>query len=224
MIQILNLKLSKIKNKLFIYYIIVMKKNNFFNHLGVIVLIVLIVTVYLLYIHHYKSPAIDIEPSLLFHILQPGRYTGVSEYSGTELYKNGLICKHSVTISKIGGNNIDVINNLTAYDKITNKLEYNAVRKVSFRYKPNHNNDLFKISQSYINDKLVSSSYGYATGKTNNSISFNLSGSWHISNKDYTNMYNTITRTDNNTIDTKFTHLSFIGLNEMVMDEKYTMM
>ena len=201
-----------------------MKKNNFFNHLGVIVLIVLIVTVYLLFIHHYKSPAIDIEPSLLFHILQPGRYTGVSEYSGTELYKNGLICKHSVTISKIGGNNIDVINNLTAYDKITNKLEYNAVRKVSFRYKPNHNNDLFKISQSYINDKLVSSSYGYATGKTNNSISFNLSGSWHISNKDYTNMYNTITRTDNNTIDTKFTHLSFIGLNEMVMDEKYTMM
>jgi hypothetical protein len=201
-----------------------MKKNNFFNHLGVIVLIVLIVTVYLLFIHHYKSPAIDIDPSLLFHILQPGRYTGVSEYSGTELYKNGLICKHSVTISKIGGNNIDVINNLTAYDKITNKLEYNAVRKVSFRYKPNHNNDLFKISQSYINDKLVSSSYGYATGKTNNSISFNLSGSWHISNKDYTNMYNTITRTDNNTIDTKFTHLSFIGLNEMVMDEKYTMM
>ena len=184
-----------------------MKKNNLFNHLGVIVLIVLIVTVYLLFIHHYKSPAIDIEPSLLFHILQPGRYTGVSEYSGTELYKNGLICKHSVTISKIGGNNIDVINNLTAYDKITNKLEYNAVRKVSFRYKPNHNNDLFKISQSYINDKLVSSSYGYATGKTNNSISFNLSGSWHISNKDYTNMYNTITRTDNNTIDTRNVHI-----------------
>ena len=42
-------------------------------------------------------------------------------------------------------------------------------------------------------------------------------------NKDYTNMYNTITRTDDKTIDTKFTHLSFIGLNEMVMDEKYTM-
>ena len=204
-----------------------MKKNNFFNHLGVIVLIVLIVlivTVYLLFIHHYKSPAIDIEPSLLFHILQPGRYTGVSNYSGTEIYKNGLVCKHSVTISKTGGNNIDVVNNVTAYDKITNKLEYEGVRKVSFRYKPNHNNNLFKISQSYINDKLVSSSYGYATGKTDNSISFNLSGSWHISNKDYTNMYNTITRTDNNTIDTKFTHLSFIGLNEMVMDEKYTMM
>ena len=36
-------------------------------------------------------------------------------------------------------------------------------------------------------------------------------------------MYNTITRIDDKTIDTKFTHLSFIGLNEMVMDEKYTM-
>ena len=201
-----------------------MKKSNYVNHLGFVAMIILIAIIYLLYIHHYTSPAIDIEPSLLFHVLQPGRYTGVSEYSGTEIYKNGLVCKHSVTISKTINNGIDVVNNVTAYDKITNKLEYEGVRKVSFTYKPNHKNNLFKISQSYINDKLVSSSYGYATGKTENSISFNLSGSWHISNKDYTNMYNTITRTNNNTIDTNFTHLSFIGLNEMVMDEKYTMM
>ena len=186
-------------------------------------MVIMIITIYLLFIHYYKSSAIDVEPSLLLHILQPGIYTGVSDYSETDIYKNGLICKHSVTISKTANNDIDVINNVKAYDKITNKFEVEGVRKVSFRYKPNHNNNLFKISQSYINDKLVSSSYGYATGKTDNSLSFNLSGSWHISNKDYTSMYNTITRTDNNTINTIFTHLSFIGLNELVMDEKYTM-
>ena len=101
-----------------------MKKNNHFNYLGAILFVIMIVTIYLLFIHHYKSSAIDIEPSLLFHVLQPGRYTGVSEYSGTEIYKNGLICKHSVTISKTINNSIDVVNNVTAYDKITNKLEY----------------------------------------------------------------------------------------------------
>ena len=200
-----------------------MKKYNYFNHFNCLGLIILIVAVYLLCIHYYKSSSIDVEPSLLFKILQPGTYTGTSNYSATELYKNGLICTHYVTISKNGANDIAVVNNITAYDKITNKLQYNGVRKVNFNYMPHHNNDLFKISQSYINDKLVSSSYGYANGKTNNSISFNLSGSWHISNKDYTNIYNTITRTDDKTIDTKFTHLSFIGLNEMIMDEKYTM-
>tara|TARA_R110002012_G_scaffold195779_1_gene364000 strand:- start:21 stop:617 length:597 start_codon:yes stop_codon:yes gene_type:complete len=197
-----------------------MKNSNLFNCLG---LIILIVTVYLLCIHYYKSPAINIEPELLFHILQPGTYTGVSNYSATKLYKNGLNCNHKVIISKTGANDIDVVNYVTAYDNITNKLEYNGVRKVNFNYKPNHHNNLFKMSKSYINDKLVSSSYGYATGKTDNSISFNLAGSWHISNTDYTNLYNSITRTDKKTIDTKFTHLSFIGLNDLIMDEKYTM-
>jgi len=201
-----------------------MKKGYCLNNLGIIILLVMLISIiYLMSIHYYKSSAIDIEPSLLFKVLQPGRYTGVSNYSPTEIYKNGLVCKHSVTINKTDNNGIDVVNNVTAYDRITNKLEYDGVRKVIFNYKPNHNNNLFKISRSYINDKLVSSSYGYANGKTHDSISFNLSGSWHISNKDYTNMYNTITRTDDKTIDTKFTHLSFIGLNEMVMDEKYTM-
>ena len=198
-----------------------MKKSELFNCLGIIIAIV---TVYLLYIHYYKSPAINIEPELLFHILQPGTYTGVSNYSATKLYKNGLYCTNKLIISKSGPHDIDAVNYITAYDKITNKLEYNAVRKVSFNYKPNHYNNLFKISQSYINDKLVSSSYGYANGKTDNSISFNMAGSWHISNKDYTNLHNTITRTDKKTIDNKFTHLSFIGLNDLTIDEKYTMM
>ena len=83
-----------------------MKNSNLFNCLG---LIILIVTVYLLCIHYYKSPAINIEPELLFHILQPGTYTGVSNYSATKLYKNGLHCTHKVIISKTGANDIDVV-------------------------------------------------------------------------------------------------------------------
>jgi hypothetical protein len=187
------------------------------------ILLIACTIIYVFRVNYFKSLAIDIEPELLFTVLRPGTYTGTSTYSATELYNNGLICKHNVHIKREMDNNLHVTNNVTAYDAATNKLEYQGVRIVKFVYKPNHGNNLFKISQSHINGNMVSSSYGYASGKTANSISFNLSGSWHISNKDYTNIYNTITRTDKETIDTNFTHMSFIGLNEMGMDEKYTM-
>lgn len=203
------------------------KYNNISSYLAYLAYFAIIIVVcfimYIFQLNYYKSKSIEVEPELLFRILQPGTYTGTSNYSGTEIYKNGLFCKHHVVIKNDMGHNLHVTNNIRAYDAITNKLEYTAVRIVKFNYKLNHNNNLFKISQSYIDDKLVSSSYGYATGKTNNSIAFKLSGSWHISGNDYTNIYNTITRTDDETIDTQFTQFSFLGLNELVMDEKYTM-
>tara|TARA_B110000503_G_C7063893_1_gene377881 strand:- start:409 stop:1029 length:621 start_codon:yes stop_codon:yes gene_type:complete len=200
------------------------KYNNISSYLAYITIIVVVCfIIYIFQLNYYKSSAIEVEPELLFHVIQPGTYTGTSTCSVTEIYKNGLICKHNVIVKKDVGHNLQVTNNIIAYDAITNKLEYTGVRTIKFIYQPNHGNNLFRITQSYIDDKLVSSSYGYATGKTNNSIAFKLSGSWHISGNDYTNIYNTITRTDDETIDTNFTHLSFLGLNELVMDEKYTM-
>jgi len=203
------------------------KYNNISGYLVYLVYFAIIIVVcfimYIFQLNYYKSKSIEVEPELLFSILQPGTYTGTSNYSGTEIYKNGLFCKHQVVIKNDMGHNLHVTNNVRAYDAITNKLEYTGVRIVKFNYKLNHNNNLFKISQSYINDNLVSSSYGYASVKTNNSISFKLSGSWHISGNDYTNIYNTITRTDNETIDTQFTQFSMLGFNKLVMDEKYTM-
>ena len=193
-------------------------------HLGyVTIIIVLLFVIYVLKINYHKNKAIEIPSELLFKVLKPGRYSGTSTYSPTEIYKNGLRCQHDVNITKTNNDDLEVINNVTAYDQITNKLQYNGVRKVSFKYKHNHNQNLFKISHSYIDNKLVSSSYGYATGKSDNSISFNLSGSWHISNNDYHNIYNTITRTDSETIDTNFTHISLLGFQELVMNEKYSM-
>jgi hypothetical protein len=193
-------------------------------HLGyATIIIILILIIYVLKINYHKNEAVSVPSELLFKVLKPGRYTGTSTYSPTEIYKNGLRCQHEVNITNTHNDDLEVINNVTAYDQVTNKLAYSGVRKVKFKYKENHNHNLFKISYSYINNKLVSSSYGYATGKTDNSLSFNLSGSWHISNKDYHNIYNTITRTDTDTINTKFIHISTLGFHDMVMDEKYTM-
>lgn len=200
-----------------------MKKYSTLNYLGCVsIFIVTCMIMYVLKIKFFKGTAINVDPDLLFHVLKPGNYTGISKYTATDLYKNGLKCTHDVHITKTTDNGISVVNIVTAYDANTSKIMYTGRRIVDFSYKPNHDNNLFKISQSYIDNKLVSSSYGYATGKTKNSISFNLSGSWHISKTDYTNIYNTITRSDD-TIDANFTHLSFIGLNKLVMDEKYTM-
>lgn len=197
--------------------------GNVNKYLSYIAILIICIIGYVFCLRYYKSSPVDIEPKLLVSILRPGKYTGNSTISATEIYKNGIRCEHNVDIKTDLGNNVHVVNNVTAYDTVTNKVLYTGVRSVKFIYKPNHGNNLFKISQSHINGNMVSSSYGYANGKTHNSISFNLSGSWHVSNNDYTNMYNTITRTDERTIDTNFTHLSIIGLNEMVMDEKYTM-
>ena len=75
----------------------------------------------------------------------------------------------------------------------------------------------------YINNKLVSSSYGYATGQTANSIDFNLSGSWHISNKEYHNIQHTASRPSNNAINGVFSHYNMFGLSDFTIEGQYTL-
>lgn len=185
-------------------------------------MIVLFSIIYVLVTHYYKHPHIEIDKDLLFNVLEPGKYTGESIYGATELYKNGLRCSHKVRIEK-SNTGVDIVNQVTAYDLISGKHEYDGVRKVAYLYKPNHGKQLFKISSSYIDNQLVSSSYGYATGKTENSIIFHLSGSWHISHEDYHKIENVITRTDSKTIHNSLVHPRLFGFNNLVMDEKYTM-
>jgi hypothetical protein len=116
--------------------------------------------------------------------LAPGNYIGKATIDPTTQYKNGLICTHNLTITK-NPDGLTVINRFKAFHPNTHKLQYQGYRDIKFLYKPNHPNQLFKISKSYINDKIVSSSYGYATGKTKNSILFHLTGSWHVDNRDF---------------------------------------
>ena len=111
------------------------KISNYVAYIAIIAVVCFIV--YVFQLNFYKSSAIEVEPELLFRVIQPGTYTGTSTCSVTELYKNGLTCKHNVIIKKDMGNNLQVTNNIIAYDTITNKLEYTGVRTIKFSYKPN---------------------------------------------------------------------------------------
>lgn len=200
----------------------IISSSKYMLVLSVILLGVLFSIIYMLVTHYYKHPHIEVDKSLLYDVLKPGTYTGKSIYGATELYKNGLRCSHKVRIEKTN-TGVEINNHVTAYDLISGKHEYDAVRTEAYLYKPNHGKQLFKISSSYIDNQLVSSSYGYATSKTDNSIMFHLSGSWHISSEDYHKIENLITRTDSKTIHNSLIHPRLFGFNNLVMDETYTM-
>ena len=188
----------------------------------VLLLIFVIIISSIFYTNYYKNQPIQIKKEFLYKILTPGKYLGTSYFEPTNIYKNGLKSKHVLVIKK-NNNGLEVTNNQTAYDAKTGKLEYIAKRHVIFFYKINHKNDLFKSSHSYIDDKLVSSSYGYATGQTENSIIFHLSGSWYIDNRDFHKITSTITRNSANSMSHTVEHPNLFGFNSFTMKEKYTL-
>jgi hypothetical protein len=173
-------------------------------------------------INYYKNSPVDIEPSLLYLVAQPGTYTGNSTCGATNLYPDGLRCERSLTIVKIN-KGISAINKIIAYNAKSNKREFNGVRHIHIVYKPNDGKQLFKLTTSYINNEIVSSSYGYAIGKTANSIKFHLSGSWHVSDKDYHKIDNIMTRPDTTHLNNVYINPTLLGFTDFVMDEQYTM-
>lgn len=191
------------------------------THCAVTICILLLI-IYILFINYYKKYPVDIEPSLLYLVAQPGNYTGVSTYGPTELYPNGLQCESKLSITKTN-NGISAIIKIIAYNAKSNEFEFNGVRNIQIIYKPNHGKQLFKMTSSYINNQLVGSTYGYAVGKTANSIKFSLSGSRHMSSKDYHKIDNVMTRLDSKHLNNVFIHPTLLGFNDFVMDEQYTM-
>ena len=164
-----------------------------------IIIIVLISCAFL----NYRYPAVNINHDKLVKILQPGTYTGTSTHGPTEHYKNGLKCKNLLHIYETN-DGLSFTNKLKAYDMKTGKFEYSAIRKGHFDYMSNHGKNIFKSSKSYINNNLVSSSYGYAIAEESNSLTFQLTGSWHISGDDFTNILSTMTLLDENKIHVTF--------------------
>ena len=190
-------------------------------HCAVTVCILLLI-IYMLVINYYKNFPVDIEPSLLYLVAQPGAYTGISTYGATELYPDGLRGENKVSITKTD-NGIEATNIIAAFNMKTNKIEFELVRKIKIVYHHNHGKQLFKMTTSYINDKIVSSTYGYAIGKTDNSIRFHMSGSWHISASDYHKIDDVMTRVDSKHLTNVFVHPGLFGVNNLKFNEQYTM-
>jgi hypothetical protein len=70
---------------------------------------------------------------------------------------------------------------------------------------------------------VVSSTYGYAIGKTDNSIRFHMAGSWHISAADYHKIDDVMTRVDSKHLTNVFVHPGLFGVNNLKFNEQYTM-
>jgi hypothetical protein len=198
-----------------------MKSNRLRNVVVILVIALVLVAMRWVYLHMPRT-AIDVEESLLRKVVQPGKYVGEAVYSPTSLYPNGLVTSNILEITENADEkNIQYTNELVARDKKTDEIHYKAVRKGKYFYKPSHGSNLFNTSESYIDGQVVSTSHGYATAKTENSIDFTVNSAWHVIDAEYTNAKKDLKREDD-VLYGDFTHPHFFGGSELTFTEKYT--
>ena len=166
-----------------------------------------------------NSPSIETSMVQLATIIKPGKYSGNSVIDKTDQYPDGINAVHTLTI-KMENNMILAENKIDAFNLKTNKKLYSGVRMIKFFQKPNHGNNIFRSSESYINDQLVSSVHGYLSNMTNNSVTFNLSGSWHVHSSDYKHIELTITNINDNML-ANFSHYNILNMSDFTMTEEY---
>ena len=190
----------------------------------VMIIVVALVLASMRWIYLYMPrTAIDVEESLLRKVVRPGKYAGEAVYSPTALYPNGLVTSNILEITENADEkNIQYTNELVARDRKTNQVKYSGVRKGKYFYKPNHGSNLFNTSESYIDGKVVSTSYGYATAKTDNSIDFTIVAAWHVIDEEYINAKKDLRR-DGDVLYGDFTHPTFFRGSALTFTEKYTM-
>jgi hypothetical protein len=163
-----------------------MKKSIMFDlQKTIIVLSSIVVVVFAMKMYsHFSRQGVSVAPSQLQAVLVPGQYMGKGEYSATSVYPNGLSCKLRARIID-ENDTLKLEIHTSAYDKKTNDLMYQGVRYETYSYKPNHGDNVFRNSRSFIADQMVSSSHGRVVNATPNSLSVLSTGSWHISDREH---------------------------------------
>ena len=141
----------------------------------------------------FRYKAVHVPKHILHKIFKEGNYEGKAEYGKTKIYPNGLIAKVTANVKHVRDGDVVVNNTIDAYDKVTGKHAYYGLREITYDYKPNHGENVFRNKKSYINGKLVSSSHGRIVDFSENSIKVISHGSWHISDDDF-EMSTVITR------------------------------
>lgn len=204
---------------MFSIYNMKFKKNN---QRQIIILLVVVILVYVVYrlIQYFRARPVAISPALLHDVLKPGTYKGVGEYTPTKSHSDGIVTTNVATIEKGEHNSIHYTNTLTAKNKKTNQVVYNAIRKGDFFYKSNHGNQLFLEAKSYINNEVVSSQYGYANSFTDNSISFLISSTWYIDQTTYEDAIKTVQR-NGDKLSHKINHIHMLGFKGLGIEENF---
>ena len=203
--------------------------NIIINLLFIFILGIFVIVYNLNKLYYNYGNAINVPRELLYNVLKPGIYEGVSTTSGDVLssmdgclYKNGQKSIHRLYISKTL-NGIKFENIIKVHDSVSGDFLHTLKRDGEFTYMHKQNDNLYKLSRNYIDDKLVGASYGYVTDITNNSITANLHGVWHISSKEYHNVSNVMKRLDNNHLESQLIH-KYLGFSDILVDQKYTML
>ena len=168
-----------------------MKLNN-------IVIILILILIYVIYYNCFIK-ASSVPRELLYSLLEEGKYNGVGKYNPTELHPYGIKSIMELNIMRTHSG-VKYINYINLYDAKTNKLIDKGVRKARLDYKPNHENNIFQNSKSFIGNNLVSSSHGKVINYNKNSIVLESIGSWHISNHDFKNIRQNIKKENNKLI------------------------
>jgi len=106
------------------------------------------------------------------------------------------------------------------YNKVRKNTHFLCGFKCSKVYKPTHGSNLFNTSETFVDGQVVSTSYGYATAKTDNSIDFHINCAWHIIDEEYNNVSKDLKRVGDVLYGT-FTHPGFFGGDALTFHEKY---
>lgn len=181
---------------------------------------IILIMLFLCLLNKVNGMAANVPPADLVAVLRPGRYTGEGKYAPTDHYPNGLNAKLYMTVTKTQ-TGLDTSVQVEAFDAVTGNIAYNGVRNATFDYKPNHGDNVFKNSKSFIGGKLVSSSHGTLTSSSKDKLVISSSGSWHTSSYEH-NIINTIKK-DGDKLYATFDNTGIIPfLHSHIMDEVYT--
>jgi hypothetical protein len=149
-----------------------------------IIILILVIMFYNMY-NKARIQAVHVPKHILHNIFKEGKYEGNADYGKTKIYPNGLNAKVTANIKYVRDGDVVVTNTIDAYHKDTGKHAYYATRIITYDYKPNHGENVFRNTKSYINGNLVSSSHGRIVWHNDNSIKIISHGSWHISHREF---------------------------------------
>ena len=106
-------------------------------------------------------------------------------------------------------------------DKSRKKPNKDSQRITKYFYKPDHGNNLFRKSITYTNEQEVNTTYGYAIGKTNNSLDFKISASTQYSTEEFNQLKGTISRPENGIVRFSWKNYNMFGLVNFTTSSEY---
>lgn len=201
-----------------------MNKMTLIHLVCVVLAVILAVHVVLFIKHHISTNPVEVPEKVMESILEEGTYKGVGHYSSTDLHPNGIKSDLVLNIKKSGPKIYELNIDVTLNDAKTGEFITNGVRKTTIEDAVNHKNQYFKNSKSYINGKLVSNSRGQCVNYSNNSLTIDSVGSWHISTHDYKQIKHKISRNGDKLVFDFYNYNVIIipWLSNLTMREEYT--